>query len=235
MTRFAKPDTVACPHCDWYFARRVLLSYSSYACKTYSDGGTINSLEDTIPNVGRCPSCNHVVANINQLTAIPNSKTTNWLTELWIRFTGKSKDQEYEYLGKPTFIDYADLFTNETKLSAKRTWALLACRAFHRQYCLCCERVTVGTKSSHRDKAHASPSQADKVIYREISDFFLDNPPSLVPDEYYLICADIYRLRQDFSSAIMEYSKVTNTDLDAIVKQGHKWCVEQNANLMEVR
>lgn len=234
MTLFAQPETVACPQCDWYFARRVLRSYSPFLRIVYSDGGTRHGIDEYIPNVGRCPSCNLLMNNINELAVIPEPPEPKWLQRWWAKLTDKQISVHYDYLAKPTYRDYAEMFATASALVIKRDWAVLACRAYHQAYCLEADDHEEEDNNQASAPAH-SPSKSSKVLYQEISDFVLGNPPRPMLDEYTLVCADIYRLRSDFSSAILEYQKVKNPEFNDVVKQGQKWCVEGNACLMELR
>jgi hypothetical protein len=232
MTLFAQPDTVACPQCDWYFARRVLRSYSPFLRIVYSDGGAKNSIETYIPTVGRCPSCNLVIKNINDLTPISDASSHSWIEKLWSKLSGKDLAFEYDYLNNPTFSDYAELFDIANTTTSKRNWAVLACRAYHQAYFLPADDADNDDQSINKNN---TPSKAFTVRYFDISGFVLGNAMRPASNEYTLLCADIYRLRGDFSAAILEYDKVKDPHFDHIVEQGYKWCVERNARLMELR
>jgi hypothetical protein len=236
MTSFAKPETVACTQCDWYFARRVLRSYRPFLRVVYSDGGTKHSIDEYIPNVGRCPSCNLLIDNINDLPVIPEPPEPSWLRKCWAKLTDEqiNVEYEYEYLATPTYRDYAEMFASASALVAKRNYAVPACRAFHQTYFLAVNDEDEDC-NNRSNAAVYEPSKASRVLYQDISDFVLGNPMRPVLDEYTLICADIYRLRGDFSSAMLEYQKVKDPELKYVVELGQKWCVEGNASLMELR
>lgn len=233
MTLFAKPETVACPQCDWYFARPVLHSYNTFKRKVYSDGGASDSIESYIPNVGRCPSCNLVIHNINDLAAIAQPLQLSWMRRCWAKLCGQQLSNEYDYLHQPNFSDYAELFATANSLEDKRNWAVLACRAYHQAYCLPEQSETADNQQG--DNSDNEPSKASRVLYQDLSDFVLGNPMEPVLDEYTLICADILRMRGDFGAAILAYHKVKNPELDHVVEQGHIWCVERNAKLMVLK
>lgn len=237
MTRSAAPEIVACPKCDWYFARRALRSFSARHRKVFSDGGAKYGIEHFLPNEGRCPSCSLVIENINDLAAIPTQterlKPSSRLTRIFKTLFGRLLDQEpiadCAYLERPRFEDYAELFAKATSTEEKHKWAVEACRSYHQMYC---QPTPVNIDSAAAPVKEPEPFTV--ALYYDIT-CVLSNQTETIQEEYHLVCADIYRLRGEFDNALKQYELITDPALEWVVEQGRAWCQAGNVKLMELR
>jgi hypothetical protein len=82
---------------------------------------------------------------------------------------------------------YFELFDNTAEIQEKRSCAVKAYRLYNQNFLMYGKERIASDEMQHR--------------YREMTDFLLAHPPIPIYEEYNLLCADIYRLRGDFSRA----------------------------------
>jgi len=212
MTSFAEPDIIACPHCEQRYLRHVLRSLNFNWQKTYSDGATYGMLSNIMVRESCCTSCGNIIKNIPDLPRLgPNTAPSRW--QRWF-----TTPQTYAYLPAASFDLYLELFDHEADIDMKRHWAIKALRLFNINHKL--------------DENKPAPEAEKQSAYLNIADFILDNPDTAHLDEYALNCADIHRLRGDFSLAKQVYDTVIDKEYADIVEQGKGWCDDKNTRLM---
>ncbi|GAA0856277.1 hypothetical protein [Aliiglaciecola litoralis] len=214
MTSFADPEIIACPHCDQRYLRRVFRSLSLFRELTFSDGGSIGLLSSLKEHACRCDNCNNIIKDYTKLPTLGiRTKPTFW--QRWF-----SEPVNYDYTPRVTLSVFLELYLQSKDTNEKRNWAIKALRLINR---------------THKMDGHESaltPKLQD--TYDNISQFILDNPITPVVDEYWLICADIHRLRGHFEMAKACYAKVCDQELTPFVEQGTRWCDDGNTSLMVV-
>ncbi len=215
MMRFAVPDTIACPHCEQRFLRHVIMSFDSCWQVTYSDGGVTGALANFIITESRCTHCQTVIENIDDLTVIENKSVSSFWRKWFL------VPDEYLYLPQASFDVYFELFERADVIDEKRNWGVHAYRQFNQSY------LVFGNERL--------PSENDKQCYRKTSDFILAHPIAPPIAEYTLLCADIYRLRSEFSVSKKMYSTVVDENFSHIVEQGKHWCDTSNTSLMAIK
>jgi hypothetical protein len=215
MTRYAKPDIIACPHCAQKYHRPMLYSFNTNWQVTYSDGSTALGIDNIIVYETRCIQCQRIILDVNHLPALQVKP----LKPFWRGWFAKQE----EYLSVPhASIDvYFELFdqTNEEKMKLK--WAIKAYRRYNQNYLMFGKERIARVEIQHS--------------YREMTDFLLAHPPTPIYEEYNLLCADIYRLRCDFSRAKKIYDNVIDEKFEHVVEQGIRWCDANNASLMAIK
>jgi hypothetical protein len=228
MTSYAEPEKVACPYCDAIFLRLILRSYNTFNQILYSDGGTAFGIESVLQNEGRCASCESLITGIQELSAIEAPKT--FIPTMITKHLTLGKNEEPDFLPFPVFEDFVELFYDNSELDKKRTCALKAVRAYHQVFCL-----QQHSDSNKRVKhQNAAPTSLQQSEYLNVCNFILSHRVEPKIDEYCLICADIYRLRGEFTLALKEFSEVQSEKFRKIVEQGKQWCLEENTWLMEL-
>ncbi|GAB2680615.1 hypothetical protein [Aliiglaciecola aliphaticivorans] len=214
MTRFAEPEVIACPHCAARYLRVVLLSFNTMMQKTFSDGGSVNGLQDTLCNVARCPNCEAVIKDILSLDLVELPPKRRF----WEKLIGK--EPEYSYLPKPSFDVYLELFENDTQSDLRFNWALKALQVFNQTY-----------------RMYGNEQEADAALkqqYHRVCQFILHRYTDYSSDEMTLLCADIYRQVGDFQSSLHLYNKVDDHNLSHIVEPAKHWCEQGITSLMEI-
>lgn len=245
MSRFADPETVACPNCKSYFYRKLPKSITMHYHISFTDGGVKSFVKEMLPELGRCRTCRFIVEKIADLEVIYESENLviekisrwqaakQWISALFINpnpYDLSMFERKYDYLPAPTFDEYAELFTVSVDESKKRLRAVQACREFHQQFCLSAADQEV----IHRHKGYRLQTDQEQRQYNEMADFLLAHPLEPAVDEYILLCADILRMRAEFSKASALYVLVENADLNDVVELGRKLCEEQNIWLMRL-
>jgi hypothetical protein len=231
MTRFASPQTIACPHCQAPFLRAVLCSFNNRGQIVFSDGNTRGGLQNILTEVGRCTSCKRVINNIQTLPIKDTDTQKGMFSKLFAKWFNHKGVSECNYLSAPTFDEYAELFENENELKSKRKWAVEASRAYHHAFCLSSPSTQLAGSTLSKIFAE-SASSYQRHLFTLVSDFVLANPINPIVDEYTLLCADILRLRGEFQAAKVEYGKVWDPKFDHIIERGKAWCDAQNTCLM---
>jgi hypothetical protein len=215
MTRYAEPDIIACPHCEQKYHRTVLCSFNTNWQVTYSDGSTALGIDNIIVYETRCIQCQRIIRDVNDLPALQATP----LKPFWRNWFVKQE----EYLSIPhASIDvYFELFDQSNVEQEKRDWAVKAYRRYNQNFLMYGKERIASVEMQQR--------------YREMTDFILAHPPTPLYEEFHLLCADIYRLRSDFTRSKREYDKIIDENFDHIVYQGRQWCDAQNASLMAIK
>ncbi|MFT4937923.1 MAG: hypothetical protein ACI88A_000945 [Paraglaciecola sp.] len=215
MTRFAKPDTVACPYCNQYYSRKVLLSFNNKWEITYSDGGSAMGLSDVLINETRCTKCCQIMLDVQDLPAL-NVAVVGPFWKTWF-----SQTPEYLYLPQATSDVYLELFKLDAEDDKKMQYALQAYRLFNRTY--------------RQEDKNTLPSETDQQQYAQVASYILASPPAKYMPEYILLCADIHRQRGEFAHAQAHYESVYEDEFSHIVDQGLTWCDNKQTRLMIVK
>jgi hypothetical protein len=212
MTRFATPETVACPYCNHYYSRKVLCSFNNNWEVTYSDGGSSEGLADVLMDNTRCTQCCRIICDVQQLPALSVVPAGPFWKSWFIKMP------EYIFLPQATSDVYFELFERSADEDKKMQYALQAYRLFNRTHRL-------------EDK-NIQPAITVQQKYKAVADHILASPLNNSLPEYSLLCADIYRLRGEFRLAKKMYDTVSNKEFDDLVAQGKSWCDAGNTSLM---
>jgi hypothetical protein len=215
MTMFAKPDTIACPHCSQKYHRQVLCSFNSMWQVNFSDGSTKSGIENIIVWETRCIQCQQIIRNVQDLPALP----VNPLKPFWHRWF--VKEEKYLLIPHASIDVYFELFDKTDVEQEKRNWAVKAYRRYNQNFLMYGKERIASVEIQQR--------------YREMTDFILTHPPTPMYEEFHLLCADIYRLRSDFSRSKKTYDMVVDEKFEHIVWQANQWNDAANASLMAIK
>jgi len=211
----------------------------------FTDGGVKSFVKEMLPELGRCQTCRYIVEKIADLEVIDESDSSpikevsrwqavkKWISALFINpnpFDLSTMELKYDYLPAPSFDEYAELFTVSVDESKKRLRAVQACREFHQQFCL----STQDQEAIYRHAGYRLQTDQEQRQYNEMADYVLAHPFEPAVDEYTLLCADILRIRAEFSKALALYAVVQNPELDDVLEMGRRLCEERIIWLMRL-
>ena len=211
----------------------------------FSDGGVKSFVRDMLPEIGRCQTCSFIVENIFQLEPVTladeltSQGASTWQKlKIWISAllslpsaTDEPKmEWKYTFLPVPTFHEYAELFTVGSDVVKKRKRAIQACREFHHQFFLSPQ----DKEAIYRHEGYRLQTALEQRKYNEIADYLLTHRIEPTLDEYTLLCADILRMKGEFSKALEQYALVKSTELGHVVELGSQACNEQNVWLIRL-
>jgi hypothetical protein len=215
MTRFAEPELICCPHCHQKYHRQVLCSFNGLWQVTYSDGSTTSGINNIIVNETRCIQCQNIIRDVQDLPALQVKPLKPFWRNWFV------KQDEYLLIPHASIDVYFELFDNTDAVKEKRNYAVKAYRRYNQNFLMYGKERIASVEMQHR--------------YREMTDFLLAHPPIPIYEEYNLLCADIYRLRGDFSRAKKIYDTVIDEKFEHVVEQGRQWCDSDNASLMAIK
>jgi hypothetical protein len=213
MTRFAKPDTIACPYCNHYHYRQVLCSFNTMWQTVYSDGGTSHGLSDVLMEEARCQGCGLIISHVQQLPAL-NIECNLPVWKRWFKHT-----MEITYLSRPSVDVYFELFERTNDPGKKMQYALKGYRLFNRTYRL------QGQKSM--------TTEAQQSQHTQLANYIVHSPQYTSP-EYQLLCADLHRQRGEFVRATELYQGISDAKYQHIVEQAVDWCEAKQTCLMVI-
>ena len=131
------------------------------------------------------------------------------------------KQDEYLLIPHASIDVYFELFDNTDGVQEKRNYAVKAYRRYNQNFLMYGKERIASVEMQHR--------------YREMTVFLLAHPLTPIYEEYNLLCADIYRLRGDFSHAKKIYDNVIDEKFEYVFEQGMRWCDANNASLMAIK
>jgi hypothetical protein len=228
MTLFAEPDLIGCPHCHQKYHRQVLCSFNNFEQVTYSDGSTTSGINNIIVSETRCIQCQNIICNVQSLPALQVKPLKPFWRNWFV------KPDEYVLIPHASIDVYFELFYIAAEVQEKRSWAVNAYRLYNKNFLMYGkERIaSVVKQHSYRKITDFLLAHPPTPIYEE---YILAHPTSPIYEEYNLLCADIYRLRGDFSRSKKIYNTVINEEFEHVVEQGKQWCDTNNASLMAIK
>ena len=215
MTLFTEPDLIGCPHCPQKYHRQVLCSFNNFEQVTYSDGSTTSGISNIIVYETRCIQCQNIIRNVQSLPALQVKPLKPFWRNWFV------KPDEYVLIPHASIDVYFELFYIAAEVQEKRSWAVNAYRLYNQNFLMYGKERIASVVKQHS--------------YRKTTDFLLAHPPTPMYEEYNLMCADIYRLRGDFSRSKKIYNTVINEEFEHVVEQGKQWCDTNNASLMAIK
>ena len=245
MSRFADPDTVACPNCRAHFYRKVPKSISMHYHIEFSDGGVKSFLKEMLPELGRCQSCNFIIEDIAKLEVIEENieqtgiKRTSWQNSIaWLQqFLARQNDDDasriewkYHYLPAPSYAEYAELYSINDTATTKRLWAIQACRVFHQQFCL----SPGDQKTIYRKEGYRTSTTQEQEQYKDMVNYLHAHPFEPLIDEFTIFRAELYRINSEYALAQTQYELVKDSEFDGIIELSNEWCDSQNRFLIIV-
>tara|TARA_R110002167_G_scaffold137654_1_gene324731 strand:- start:30254 stop:30856 length:603 start_codon:yes stop_codon:yes gene_type:complete len=182
---------------------------------TYSDGNTKFGINNIIVYETRCIQCQNIIRDVGDLPALQVKPLMPFWRNWFV------KQEEYLLIPHASIDVYLELFDNTAEVQEKRNWAVKAYRLYNQNFLMFGKERIARVEMQHR--------------YREMTDFLLAHPPTPIYEEYNLLCADIYRLRGDFSRCKKIYDTVIEDKFEHVVEQGRRWCDSNNASLMAIK